>query len=159
MAQLALTGRRSGLMDSPTVMDGFEEALAIMQRVGEPSEVADTMIRISSQAAAMGDSKRSADVLGEAVRILEQGPPGPVLARAYAYEAEKEMFSGHVANALEFADRALTMATGMGPRRRRHHGAAHPRRLAVLVGRPPRTGRPAGGARPVARRWAAARTW
>ncbi len=114
MAQLALTGRRSGLMDSPTVMDGFEEALAIMQRVGEPSEVADTMIRISSQAAAMGDSKRSADVLGEAVRILEQGPPSPVLARAYAYEAEKEMFSGHVANALEFADRALTMGREWG---------------------------------------------
>jgi hypothetical protein len=110
MAQLALTGRRSGLMDSATVMERYQESLAIMQRVGEPSEVADTMIRISSQAAAMGDSKRSADVLGEAVRILEAGPPGPVLARAYAYEAEKEMFSGHVANALEFADRALTMA-------------------------------------------------
>jgi hypothetical protein len=114
MVQLALTGRRSGLMDSPTVMQAFEDALAIMQRVGDPSEVADTMIRISSQAGAMGDSKRSAEVLGEAVRILEQGPPGPVLARAYAYEAEKEMFSGHVANALEFADRALTMAREWG---------------------------------------------
>ena len=32
-----------------------------MQRVGEPSEVADTLIRISSQAAAMGDPKRSAE--------------------------------------------------------------------------------------------------
>jgi class 3 adenylate cyclase/tetratricopeptide (TPR) repeat protein len=114
IAQVALTGRRSGLMDSPTVMRAFEEALAIMQRVGEPSEVADTMIRISSQAAAMGDSKRSADVLGEAVRILEREPPGPVLARAYAYEAEKEMFGGHVSNALEFADRALTMAREWG---------------------------------------------
>jgi tetratricopeptide (TPR) repeat protein len=72
------------------------------------------MIRISSQAAAMGDSKRSAEVLGEAVHILEREPPGPVLARAYAYEAEKEMFSGHVGNALEFADRALTMAREWG---------------------------------------------
>jgi tetratricopeptide (TPR) repeat protein len=114
MAHLALTGRRSGLLDSPTVMHGFEDALAIMRRVGEPGEVADTMIRISSQAAAMGDSKRSAEVLEEAVHILEEAPPGPVLARAYAYKAEKEMFAGHVANALEFADRALAMAREWG---------------------------------------------
>src|SRR5262249_31681147 len=73
-------------------------------------EIADTMIRISSQAAAMGDSQRSAEVLDEAVRVLKGTPPGPVLARGYAYQAEKEMFAGRVANALEFADRALTMA-------------------------------------------------
>jgi class 3 adenylate cyclase/tetratricopeptide (TPR) repeat protein len=109
LAQESLTGRRSGRLDSAEVMAQYEEAVGIMRRVGDPTEVADILIRISSQAAAMGDSGRSGDVLAEAVRMLEAEPPGPVLARAYAYLAEKEMFAGRVRQAMESAERALEM--------------------------------------------------
>jgi tetratricopeptide (TPR) repeat protein len=114
MAQLALAGRRSGLLDADAVMQRYEEALAIMRAAGDEAGAADTLIRIGSLSAAVGDPERSGRVLDEAVRILEAGPPGPVLARAYAYRAEKEMFAGRVAEAMDSANRALGMAREWG---------------------------------------------
>jgi class 3 adenylate cyclase/tetratricopeptide (TPR) repeat protein/ribosomal protein L40E len=114
MAQEALMGRRSGRMEGAEVQRRYEEALALMRRVGDPSDAADILIRMSSQAAALGDPEGSRSLLHEAVGMLEAGPPGPVLARAYAYLAEKEMFAGNVREAMESANRALEMAREYG---------------------------------------------
>src|SRR5688500_12875641 len=59
-----------------------------------------------------GAVDRARAALAAAVATLERLPPGRSLAKAYAYRAEEELFAGDTADAMAFADRALTLLEG-----------------------------------------------
>jgi tetratricopeptide (TPR) repeat protein len=107
LSQSARMGRRSGQIDGREVLGRLEAALAIRRQLGDPVAIGGALVRLGSQAGAVGESARSRELLAEAVQILEAQPLGPELARAYAYWAEEEMFAGDVRESKEYAGRAL----------------------------------------------------
>lgn len=105
----AVLGRRSGRLDADAVLGRFEEALAVARATGDGSSIGEALTRVGSQLGALGQTARSRETLAEAVRVLEELPPGRALAGAYAYRAEEEMFAGHVRSSSEFAGRAIAI--------------------------------------------------
>jgi class 3 adenylate cyclase/tetratricopeptide (TPR) repeat protein len=110
----ALAGRRSGLLDAQDVLARNEEALAIAGSRGDDIAAGETLTRIGSQLAVLGEVERAKAALAEAIETLERHPPGRALARAYAYRAEEELFSGEANDAIAFADRALALVEDDG---------------------------------------------
>jgi tetratricopeptide (TPR) repeat protein len=102
-------GRRSGLLDARQVLARHEEALGIAQARDDADSVGEALTRIGTQLAVIGEVERSRAAFAEAVETLERLPPGPALARAYAYRAEEELFAGDTAHARRFAERALEL--------------------------------------------------
>lgn len=109
LARTGLAGRRSGLHDGHEVLARYEESLAIARTRDDGMAVGDALTRIGTQLAVTGDVERARAALAEAIATLERLPPGRALAKAYAYRAEEELFAGDTADAMTFADRALTL--------------------------------------------------
>jgi class 3 adenylate cyclase/tetratricopeptide (TPR) repeat protein len=107
-----ILGRRSGRLDAEAVLRRFEEALAVARTTGDGLLVGEALTRVGSQLGALGRAARSRETLAEAVRMLEELPPGRALAGAYAYRAEEEMFAGHVRSSSELAGRAIEILDG-----------------------------------------------
>jgi len=105
----AIMGRRSGRLEAGAVLGRFEEALALARTMGDESLIGEALTRVGSQLGALGQTARSRETLAEAVRVLEELPPGRALAGAYAYRAEEEMFAGNVRSSSEFAGRAIAI--------------------------------------------------
>jgi class 3 adenylate cyclase/tetratricopeptide (TPR) repeat protein len=109
LAGSAFTGRRTGRLEAREVLRRHEQAVAIRRTLDDQRALGRSLIALGSQLAATGETARSRDVLADAVRVLEQQPPGVDLGRAYAYLAEDAMFAGRVEPALEGAERALEL--------------------------------------------------
>jgi class 3 adenylate cyclase/tetratricopeptide (TPR) repeat protein len=103
----ANAGRRAGSLDAQEVLDRHEEALGIARALGDEGAAGESLVRIGTQLAVMGETGLASRSLAEAIEILERHPPGRALARAYAYRAEEGLFAGDTAGAIAFADRAL----------------------------------------------------
>jgi tetratricopeptide (TPR) repeat protein len=110
----AVAGRRSGLLDAADVLARNEEALAIARARGDEIAIGETLTRIGSQLAVLEEVERARAALAEAVETLERHLPGRELARAYAYRAEEELFSGDTRQAVAFADRSLALIQDEG---------------------------------------------
>jgi class 3 adenylate cyclase/tetratricopeptide (TPR) repeat protein len=109
LAGSAFTGRRTARLEAREVLRRHEQAVAIRRSLDDPRALGRSLIALGSQLAATGETARSREVLADAVRVLEQQPPGVDLGRAYAYLAEDAMFAGRVEPALEGAERALEL--------------------------------------------------
>jgi class 3 adenylate cyclase/tetratricopeptide (TPR) repeat protein len=107
LVRSGILGRRSGRLDAEAVLGRLEEALAVARATGDGSLIGEALTRVGSQLGALGRAARSRELLAEAVRVLEELPPGRALAGAYAYRAEEEMFAGHVRSSSELAGRAI----------------------------------------------------
>jgi class 3 adenylate cyclase/tetratricopeptide (TPR) repeat protein len=105
----ALAARRSGMIDADDVLARLLEGLEIARGTGDEIEVGEWLTRAGTQLAVTGEAERARAALAEAVEVLERHPRGRALARAYAFRAEEELFSGETANVLAFADRALAL--------------------------------------------------
>lgn len=114
LAGSGLMGRRSGALAGPEVLRRYEEALGIERDLGDPSGIGRALVRMGSQLGALGHASRAREALAEAVAVLDTRPPGPELARACAFRAEEEMFSGHPEDARPWAERALELARRFG---------------------------------------------
>jgi len=112
LGRTGLAGRRSGLLDAHQILARHEEALAIARKRDDDVAVGDALTRIGTQLAVTGQVDLARAALAEAVATLERSPPGRELAKAYAYRAEEELFAGDTADAMAFADRALTLLEG-----------------------------------------------
>jgi tetratricopeptide (TPR) repeat protein len=64
---------------------GYEEALALNRRRGDPIETARVLTRLSVVLFRLGDPG-SAEAITEAVELLEEQPPGPELVYTYSYQ-------------------------------------------------------------------------
>ncbi len=114
LARSARMGRRSGRIPPGEVLARYEESLEIYREVGDPLRIGEAITSVGSQVGAIGDAARSRELLAEAIGVLEARPPGPELARAYAFRAEEEMFAGRTREALGFADLALGLRGDAG---------------------------------------------
>jgi tetratricopeptide (TPR) repeat protein len=101
-------------LEGAEVLRRFEESLEIFRDRGEAVAEGKALTRVGSQLGALGDMARSRDLLAEAVELLERQPPGPELARAYAFRAEERMFAGRNDEAAAYAGRALDLPGGNG---------------------------------------------
>jgi class 3 adenylate cyclase/tetratricopeptide (TPR) repeat protein len=108
----ARMGRRSGSLEPAEVLRRYTEVLEDARAAVDPAAEGVALINVGSQLGAMGETARAREALALAVERLEAGPPGPDLARAYAYRAEEEMFAGRVDQAIPLADRAIELAPG-----------------------------------------------
>lgn len=109
LGRTAFAGRRSGMLDGRQVLERLEQALAIARDLGDEVSAGGWLTRIGSQLGALGDPSRARAALADSVRILQGHPRGPLLARAYAYRAEEELFAGHVDEARSLAGLALDL--------------------------------------------------
>jgi tetratricopeptide (TPR) repeat protein len=107
--RVAITGRRSGMLDATDVLSYQEEGLELARARDASEDVGSWLTRVGSQLAALGELDRARAAFAEAVDVLESLPPGRPLALAYAFRAEEELFAGNTADALRFADRALAL--------------------------------------------------
>jgi class 3 adenylate cyclase/tetratricopeptide (TPR) repeat protein len=108
----ARMGRRCGSLEPAEVLRRYTEVLEDARDTGESAAEGVALISVGSQLGAMGETARAREALRLAVERLETEPPGPDLARAYAYRAEEEMFAGKVDQAIVLADRAIELSTG-----------------------------------------------
>ena len=107
--RVAITGRRSGMLDGTDVLASYEEGLALARARGASEDVGAWLTRCGSQLAALGETDRARAAFAEAIEVLEQLPPGRPHALAYAFRAEEELFAGNTADALDLADRAFAL--------------------------------------------------
>jgi class 3 adenylate cyclase/tetratricopeptide (TPR) repeat protein len=110
----AHAGRRAGLLDAEEVLDRYRQALAIAKARDDDIAVGEALTRMGAQLAVAGESARSREAFAESIETLERHPPGLALARAYAFRAEEELFTGDTADAAAFADRALAILEDHG---------------------------------------------
>jgi class 3 adenylate cyclase/tetratricopeptide (TPR) repeat protein len=109
LGRSASAGRRSGLLSGDEVLARHEASLELARRRGDPSSIGEALVRVGNQLAIVGEADRARAMLEEAVATLEALPPGPALARAYAFSAEEELFAGNTAATIALADRALPL--------------------------------------------------
>jgi tetratricopeptide (TPR) repeat protein len=112
---LVRTGRvafQSG--DYPEAVAVYEEAIADLRRQGDTQVLGATLGRLATVFWNQGDTRRANAVLSEAIELLEREPPGAELVSAYVRMASDRVVSGHAGEALEWADKALALADGLG---------------------------------------------
>ncbi len=95
-------------------VDAIDEAIAIHQRSGDTLREGADLRRRVRLLSCIGRASEALDCAHEAVRVLEQPPPGPELARAYSALAglSSELF--RLAPAVEWGGKAIALATELG---------------------------------------------
>jgi tetratricopeptide (TPR) repeat protein len=112
---LVKTGRvafQSG--DYPEAVAAYEEAIADLRRRGDVHGLGSALGRLASVRRTQGDTRGANVVLTEAIKLLEREPPSPELCSAYEGMAGDRVISGHAAEALGWADKALALADELG---------------------------------------------
>ena len=92
----------------------LESGLALWRALGERLREGDTLrwlSRVSWFAGSGQDTRRYAEA---AIAVLETLPPSPELAMAYSNRAQLEMLANRTDPAIEFAQRAITLAEQLG---------------------------------------------
>jgi len=93
--------------------EALSEAVDLLRAGGHPLSLGRALTRLSEVLILRADGRWSA-ISDEAVRTLEQLPPGPELMDALASQVFKEARLGRPKEAIACADRALTLAADAG---------------------------------------------
>jgi class 3 adenylate cyclase/tetratricopeptide (TPR) repeat protein len=93
--------------------EGLEEAVASFRQRGDVLGTARTMLTLTEVLRAMADPK-CWKIGPQAVTLLEAEGPSPDLVAAYANLASGRMLAGHDREAIELADRAISLAAALG---------------------------------------------
>jgi DNA-binding SARP family transcriptional activator len=93
-----------------TAEENYEEAISELHAHGNPLGVAEAMVSLSLVQAFHGDTERARTLLSEVVRLLERESHEGELARAYAQIARDRTLTGRHREALEWAEKSLTLA-------------------------------------------------
>jgi len=92
----------------------YEEAIAGLRDLGDVRGLGAAMGRLATVRWNQGDTRGATAVLTEAIELLEREPPSPELCSAYEGMAGDRVMSGHAKEALDWADKALTLADDLG---------------------------------------------
>ena len=89
----------------------LEEAIAELRDRGDRVRLGSCLTLLATVLWDRGDTAACRERLAEAVEILEGELPGPELADCYASVASDRLIVGYMAEAVEWADRSLELAT------------------------------------------------
>jgi tetratricopeptide (TPR) repeat protein len=92
----------------------YEEAIVDLRRRGDVHGLGSALGRLATVRRTQGDTRGANVILTEAVELLEREPPSPELCSAYESMASDRVISGHTAEALGWADKALALADELG---------------------------------------------
>jgi DNA-binding CsgD family transcriptional regulator len=88
----------------------IDEAIAIHRRRGDIAREGHALRMRARLLGCIGRAREADDTIREAVRVLEQAPPGAELARAYAYLAGIATFNNDIAQAITVGAKAISLA-------------------------------------------------
>ena len=97
-------------------VDGVDEAIAIHRRRGDVTREGQALRRRADLLACIGRGHEAADTAREAIRVLEQAPPGPDLAYVYSKLAGLSTLNHDMAAALDWGAKAIALANEVGAR-------------------------------------------
>ncbi len=103
-------GWRTGELDSDSAIAAYREGIDLALGHDDKEGAAGLMRRLYFQLGLSGETGEATEVLDQAIDLLADLPPGPVLAELYASRSEAEMFAGHSEASLEWAARALSVS-------------------------------------------------
>lgn len=92
----------------------YEEALAALEATGDQVAIAGAMDGLARAYWRLGETKRHAEVVDEAIARLATGPVGPELVRLWGQKARGLVLDGRPAEALPWIDRAAAAADAAG---------------------------------------------
>lgn len=92
----------------------IEDALSEFRRRGDLLGAGEALTRLAFVMWSVGDTLEARRIWGQAIELLEKGPRSRELCYAYATHAIQRVIMGAPAEALELADKALTLATSLG---------------------------------------------
>jgi DNA-binding CsgD family transcriptional regulator/tetratricopeptide (TPR) repeat protein len=95
-------------------VDAIDEAIAIHRRRGDIVKEGDDIRLRARLLACIGRAHEAVQSAREAVRVLEQAPPGPELARAYSGLAGLAMLTYDFTQALAWGAKAIALAEEVG---------------------------------------------
>ncbi len=92
-----------------------EEAVEVALAEDDQLSAGRALLHLAEVVSDLGRTEAGRAPLARAVEILEALPPGPDLARAYSFMARDRTLSGYPAEAVPWAEKALTLGREVGP--------------------------------------------
>lgn len=117
-------------------VDAIDEAIAIRRRAGDPLLEGAAIRRRVKLLACIGRTHEAVDSAREAIRVLEQAPPGAELARAYSALAGVSMLSHDPATTIEWGAKAIALADEVGDREALVHALTDVGTIELDIGDP-----------------------
>jgi ATP/maltotriose-dependent transcriptional regulator MalT len=117
-------------------VEAIDEAVAIHRRSGQvlrEGAALGSRVRLLS---CIGRTREALDTAGEAVRVLEQAPPGVELARAYSLLAGISMIGYDAAPTIEWGAKAIALAEEVGDRQALVHALNNVGTVELAAGNP-----------------------
>jgi class 3 adenylate cyclase/tetratricopeptide (TPR) repeat protein len=105
---IALAGRY------PEAEAAYAEAITGLKANSENLAAGEALVKLSIIVRDRGEAVRARALLGEAVELLEQAPPGPELVLAYTHLARYYHFTWPPEECFEWAEKAIAMAAELG---------------------------------------------
>lgn len=90
------------------------QAIALWQELGEVERAAIVLARHAYLLWGTGRNDAARDAIGQAMALLEAGPPGLGLATVYTYSAHLHMLAREIPEAIELGERAVGLAESRG---------------------------------------------
>ena len=95
-------------------IDARLAALAVRRRLGQPMKVGEDLRRLSRMSWYSGRNTDAEEYATEAVRVLEELPPGGELAYAYSNVSQLRMLAQRIPESVEWGERAIELAERLG---------------------------------------------
>lgn len=101
-----------GAADS--AMKAMQEAAALRRDAGANLKLGHDLTRLTRFAWMCGRRREAEQFIGEAIGVLENSPAGRELAWAYSHKSQLEMLASMTGSAVEWGERALSLAARLG---------------------------------------------
>jgi DNA-binding CsgD family transcriptional regulator/tetratricopeptide (TPR) repeat protein len=119
-----------------SVIEARQRAIALWRELGRLDKVGLNLRWLSRLHWYRGESRQAGEYADQAVRELENLPPGPELAMAYSARSQLHMLHDRVDEAVEWGLRAIALAEQLGEIETRVHALNNVGTALLLSGRP-----------------------
>ncbi len=109
---LARTAQETGRLEE--AISRYEDAFPILEEGADPLMLGHALVNYELALWRHGRSEQRGRPLAEAIKLLERQPPGPELAEAYGLLAMRHSTAGRCSEALDWSDKAIALAGGLG---------------------------------------------
>lgn len=103
------------------VIEARRHAITLWRALDRPSRIGDNLRWLSRLHWYRGEAVKANRFANEAVRTLEEAPPSAERAMAYSFRSQLHMLNERMGDAIEWGERALTLARDVGDIETRIH--------------------------------------